>query len=62
MLVDPSARGTIGERPFHSRADHTPFADVELAGWPTTTVLHGRVGYRDGKLVGARNGQRITFR
>ncbi|QDV08551.1 Dihydroorotase [Planctomycetes bacterium Poly30] len=62
VLVDPSARGTIGERPFHSRAGHTPFADVDLAGWPTATVLHGRVAYQGGQLVGERNGQRIIFR
>ncbi len=62
VLVDPSASGTIAERPFHSRAGRTPFADVELAGWPTTTVLHGRVAYRDGGLVGEPRGERIRFR
>ncbi|MEL6427847.1 MAG: dihydroorotase [Planctomycetota bacterium] len=60
-IVDPEARGTIGDRPFHSRAGVTPFADVELAGWPVATVLRGRVAYADGALVGAPAGAPIGF-
>lgn len=62
VVVDPSAGGTIGERPFHSRSGRTPFADVELAGWPTATILHGRIAYKDGALVGTPQGQRMLFR
>ncbi|MEM8711586.1 MAG: dihydroorotase, partial [Planctomycetota bacterium] len=62
VIVDPDARGPLGERPFHSRAGRTPFADQEIAGWPTTTILRGEVAYQDGAAVGAPRGERIRFR
>lgn len=61
VLVDPEARGPLGERPFHSRAGRTPFADVELAGWPVTTVLRGEIVYADGATQGPPRGEALTF-
>ena len=61
VVVDPDARGPLGERPFHSRAGRTPFADVELAGWPAATVLRGRVAYADGAPVGRPGGVPIDL-
>lgn len=61
VVVDPEVRTTIGERPFHSRAGGTPFADFELAGAPVATILRGRVAYADGAAVGTPGGRAITF-
>lgn len=61
-IVDPGAGGKVSDRPFHSRAGGTPFADVDVAGWPAVTVLRGEVAYRDGGPVGSPKGQRIEFR
>lgn len=61
VLVDPAVGGPLGAQPFHSRAPKTPFADVELAGMPVTTILAGRVAYANGEAVGEPLGQRMSF-
>ena len=61
VIVDPGARGRLDERPFHSRAERTPFADVEIAGWPVTTILRGEVAYADGAVVGEPRGEALSF-
>ena len=61
VLVDPGATGRLDGRPFHSRAGRTPFEDVELAGWPTATVLRGNVAYQGGAPVGAAAGVMVGF-
>ena len=60
-VVDPDVRGPLGEQPFHSRAGVTPFANVELAGWPVATILRGRVAYAEGALAAPPGGERIDF-
>ncbi len=61
VIVDPSARGRIDERPFHSRAGRTPFGPVEIAGWPETTVLRGEVAYAGGVPEGSPAGRAVSF-
>ncbi|MDB4736328.1 dihydroorotase [Planctomycetota bacterium] len=61
VLVDPHAGGRVDERPFHSRAGRTPFADVALAGWPVGTVLRGNVAYLEGSARGPSAGRMVTF-
>ena len=61
VVVDPDADGTIGDRPFHSRAGRTPFADVELAGWPIATILRGELAYADGVPLGDPRGRAVDF-
>jgi dihydroorotase len=61
VLVDPDAAGRIDQRPFHSRAGRTPFADVELSGWPVATVLRGNLAYLDGGARGPSAGRMVTF-
>lgn len=60
-IVDPSIEDTVADHPFHSQAGHTPYAGFRLAGWPVVTVLHGRIAYKDGALVGSPAGQPIHF-
>lgn len=62
VLVDPAVRGPVGDRPFHSRAGHTPFAGVELAGWPVKTILRGEIAYSDGAPLGAVRGKAMSFK
>jgi dihydroorotase-like cyclic amidohydrolase len=61
VLVDPEASGRLDGRPFHSRAGRTPFADVDLAGWPVATVLRGNVAYQDGSARGPAAGRMVGF-
>ena len=61
VLVDPDATGRLDGRPFHSRAERTPFADVEIAGWPVMTILRGEVAYADGAVVGQPRGEALSF-
>ncbi len=61
VLVDPNAAGRVDERPFHSRAGQTPFADVDLWGWPVATVLRGNLAYLEGSARGPAAGRMVTF-
>ena len=54
VLLDPGLRRTVSRADIRSRAGRSPFEGVTLTGWPTTTVLRGRVIARDGELVGDR--------
>jgi dihydropyrimidinase/allantoinase len=56
-IVDPNAERVITPEVLHSAQDFTPFAGITLRGWPTHTILRGRVVYRDGKITGAPSGE-----
>jgi dihydropyrimidinase/allantoinase len=45
---------------LHSAQDFTPFAGMSLTGWPVTTLLRGRVVYRDGKVEGSPSGEFVA--
>ena len=59
VLVDPSNKGPLELSWLHSRAGYSPYAGIELAGWPAVTVLRGQVAYRSGAPVGAPRGQPV---
>ena len=61
VVVDPAERGPLAAEWLESRADYSPYAGWELAGWPRTTVLRGRVAYADRALVGAPRGRVLGF-
>jgi dihydroorotase-like cyclic amidohydrolase len=39
-----------------SAQDYTPFEGMELAGWPTRTLLRGRTVFSGGEAVGSPTG------
>jgi dihydropyrimidinase len=49
MARQPGATGTIR---LHENCDYTPYEGVRLRGWPSLTMLRGRVIARDGEYVG----------
>ncbi len=58
-IVDLDLEQTVTTEMLLSAQDHTPFAGVDVKGWPTTTVLRGTVVYQDGKVIGQPTGQFI---
>ncbi|ACZ89347.1 dihydroorotase [Streptosporangium roseum] len=55
-VVDPSATRTVTADLLLSGQDHCPFEGVEVTGWPTTTVVGGRIAFHDGEAVGRPSG------
>ncbi|MER5319041.1 dihydroorotase [Streptosporangium roseum] len=55
-VVDPSATRTVTADLLLSGQDHCPFEGVEVTGWPTATVVGGRIAFRDGEAVGRPSG------
>jgi hypothetical protein len=43
-----------------SGQDHCPFDGEQLTGWPVTTVVGGRVHFRDGEIVGEPAGAYVA--
>lgn len=59
-VVDMDTVRTVTPELLLSAQDHTPFAGMELTGWPTTTLLRGRVVLRDGEPVGEASGRYLN--
>ncbi|SFK81680.1 dihydropyrimidinase/allantoinase [Streptosporangium canum] len=55
-VVDPSATRTVTTDLLLSGQDHCPFEGVEVTGWPTTTVVGGRIAFHDGETAGPPSG------
>lgn len=50
VIFDIDKKRKVRYQDLHSAQDFTPFEGLELYGWPTTTILRGRVTYSNGKL------------
>ncbi|MFI7052132.1 dihydroorotase family protein [Streptosporangium canum] len=55
-VVDPSATRTVTTDLLLSGQDHCPFEGVEVTGWPTTTVVGGRIAFHDGETADRPSG------
>ena len=60
-IVDPEVKDPLRLEWLHSRAGYSPYVGIQLAGWPTATVLRGRVAYRDHAPVGEPDGRPLAF-
>ncbi len=60
-IVDPSITEPLPAAWLQSRSPCSPYIGMELAGWPTTTVLRGEVIWRDHAPVGASRGKPLRF-
>jgi dihydropyrimidinase/allantoinase len=58
-LVDLEREATVTPEALGSAQDFTPFEGAQLRGWPTHTVLRGRVVMRDGEVLGSPSGQYV---
>ncbi len=61
-LVDMGRRRTIEESWIVSPCGWTPFAGMQVTGWPQATIIRGRVVMRDDAVVGAPAGRLVQFR
>ncbi|MEU7282228.1 dihydroorotase family protein [Streptomyces sp. NPDC045431] len=59
VVADLDRRRTVSAELLLSGQDHCPFEGVELRGWPVTTIVGGRVAYRDGVVVGEPSGRYV---
>ena len=57
VLLDLEREQTVSPALLQSDQDHTPFEGVTVKGWPQTTMLRGRVVYRDGEVVAPASGE-----
>jgi len=49
VVFDTDATRRLDARELHMRTDHSPYQDMEVAGWPVLTLCRGRVVARDGE-------------
>jgi dihydropyrimidinase len=59
-IIDPSIKKKLSLDDLHL-ADYSVWENWEIAGWPVTTILRGKVMVEDGKLLGkAGDGQLMS--
>ena len=61
-LWDPARQVTIRQSLLHHGADYTPWEGFEVTGWPTTTLVRGRVVAHEGEIVGQKGFGEIVRR
>ena len=61
-LVDMKRRRRIEESWIASPCGWTPFAGMQVTGWPAATVVRGQVVMRDDAVVGEPMGRLVRFR
>jgi dihydropyrimidinase len=49
VVFDPNATKRLEPGSLHTRADHSPYADVTVIGWPALTMARGRILARGGE-------------
>ncbi|MCA8921237.1 MAG: dihydroorotase [Planctomycetes bacterium] len=61
VLVDPAELGPLRLEWLRSRAGFSPYVGMRLAGWPTATVLRGRLVYARHATLGTPAGEPLRF-
>jgi dihydropyrimidinase len=61
VFIDPAIRKTLSRDDFHV-TDYSPWEGWEVAGWPVTTILRGRVLVERGRLTADARGGRLVPR
>ncbi|MGH8012205.1 MAG: amidohydrolase family protein, partial [Candidatus Binataceae bacterium] len=51
VLLDPAIKKTLSRTDFHV-SDYSPWEGWQVAGWPVTTILRGKVIVENGQLFG----------
>lgn len=52
-IVDLDKEKEVSCEILQSAQDYSPFGGMRLKGWPTHTLLRGRVIFEDGRVTGA---------
>jgi dihydropyrimidinase len=53
-VVDLDETKTVTPELLQGAADYSPYEGRDVTGWPTHTLVRGRVAYEDGEVVGER--------
>jgi dihydroorotase (multifunctional complex type) len=56
-VMDPELEQVVTPELCQSAQDHTPFEGIRVKGWPTHTILRGRVVFQDGKIASGFHGR-----
>jgi dihydroorotase-like cyclic amidohydrolase len=59
VLLDPNWERTVSPEILCSAQDFTPFAGMQVRGWPTRTLLRGETVFQDGTVRGRPQGQYV---
>ncbi|TKB23877.1 dihydropyrimidinase [Desulfopila sp. IMCC35006] len=51
ILFDPKMEKIITPKILRQNADYSPYEGMLVRGWPTTTIVRGRIVVREGKLL-----------
>ena len=51
VVFDPDQRVTLSTDFLHENVDWTPYDDIEIQGWPDTTISRGELIVRDGEFL-----------
>ncbi|MBN8897835.1 MAG: dihydroorotase [Rhodospirillales bacterium] len=60
-LVDMKHQRRIEESWIVSPCGWTPFAGMDITGWPVATIIRGRTVMRDDTVLGSPSGKLVTF-
>jgi dihydroorotase len=60
-LVDMGRRRVIEESWIASPCGWTPFAGVEVTGWPVATIIRGQTVMREDEVLGEPVGRLVSF-
>lgn len=52
VIWDAKREVTIRQELLHHGSDYTPWEGFEVTGWPVKTILRGKLGFDEGKVVG----------
>jgi len=58
-VIDPEREVVVTPEALLSAQDFTPFAGMRVRGWPTHTILRGRIVFADGQVRGMPSGQYV---
>ncbi|MBF6559866.1 MAG: amidohydrolase family protein [Candidatus Binataceae bacterium] len=61
VLIDPAIDKTLTRADFHV-SDYSPWEGWNARGWPTTTILRGKVIVEDGRMIGQLGDGRLIAR
>ncbi len=61
-LVDLKCQRVIEESWIVSPCGWTPFAGMQVTGWPRATIVRGRVVMQDDEVLGTPAGRLVQFR
>jgi dihydropyrimidinase len=62
VIFDPFLEKRINPSDLHYTIDWNPFTDFKVRGWPTTTILKGKILCANGEFIGPSNHGRFIKR